>query len=91
MKPMMFFMYRITIKQNTAKILKHPYILLYTVWLTEECVFKQLFEIEVSVLNIITIIRKLFYVFCTAGMEVEHVPSLKTQRPLFVMTVIYLS
>jgi hypothetical protein len=45
------------------------YNLFYTVRLTEERVFKQLREIEVSVLNVITIICKLFYVFCAAGME----------------------
>jgi len=83
-------MYCVTIKQNNATILKQPYILFYTVWLTEECVFKQLCEIEVSVLNVITIMCKLFYVFCTAGMEMEHVASLKTQQPQFVVTVICL-
>ena len=69
-------MYYVTIKQNIANILKRPYILFYTIWLTEECVFKQPCENEVSILNVITVICKLFYVFCTAGMEMttEHFP-----------------
>jgi len=69
MKPALFFRYHVTINRTMQNIVKQAYILFYTVWLTEERVFKQLCEIEVSVLNVITIICKLFYVFCTAGME----------------------